>query len=99
MLTIAFKYVSTACFFKKNNLLVYYHSKRVLIATLSLYEMLNTRIFLNVHSICMFSEKKNQNKTCVKSSVYIFEILYLRIVESKITKKMKENVPKLLLCP
>lgn len=57
MLTIAFKYVSTACSLKKN-LSVCYHSKQVLIATLSLCETLNTRILLNVQSLCIFSGEK-----------------------------------------
>lgn len=58
MLTIAFKYVSTAYSFKKKKLSVCYHSKQVLIATLSLCEMLNTRILLNVQSSCIFSGEK-----------------------------------------
>lgn len=39
-------------------LLVFYHSKQVLIATSNPYEMLNTKILLKVHSLCIFSQKK-----------------------------------------
>lgn len=69
-------------------LLVFYHSKQVLIATSNLYEMLNTKILLKVHSLCIFSEK---NAVCIKNSVYVSDILYWRIVGNKMIKRKKKS--------
>lgn len=46
------------CMLFKRNLTVYYRSRQVLVANVSVYEMQNTTVLLNVPSTCVFSGKK-----------------------------------------